>query len=180
MDALGKKVFAAAVLSLAFPLSCSTLALEYFAYGANCDVATLSRRLRATGLEEGRRFAVLEDYSVRFSVVGVPGIEPSFASITPSNGESTPGVLYTLTGAHFNTLCVTEGVPLVYTVREVNCCIGRTEVVAAKTLMAVPQRCFPLGLQVRPSQRYLNLILNGLKESDTPRAYIAAIRKAWT
>lgn len=158
--------------------------VSYFAYGSNCDLKTLSRRLGVSGTSElCRKPGVLTDHRLKFSVVGLPGFEPSFASVCPSPGQLTVGVLYTLSSDQFDVLCATEGVPYVYTVLEVNCITTDTdrteENVAAKTLIAAQSRCFPLGLEVRPSSRYLNLILTGLAESGAPLPFIAKIRNDW-
>lgn len=80
--------------------------------------------------------ALLPYHELRFNIPGIPGIEPSSASVEPipvtarnrhdeDNGNKieqisteTPavhGVLYTLDERDFAAVCRTEGVPLVYT-----------------------------------------------------------------
>ena len=80
--------------------------------------------------------AVLPDHELRFNVPGMKFIEPSWASVEPSDaeGRSTTrgsndigqkwtktqspvvhGVLYSLTEEDFASVCQTEGVPFAYT-----------------------------------------------------------------
>lgn len=75
--------------------------------------------------------AVLPQHELRFNIPGVPGVEPSSASVEPTTSTSASndivnddddddehdvahGVLYKLTEEDFATVCSTEGVPFAY------------------------------------------------------------------
>merc|ERR1712232_963288 len=53
--------------------------------------------------------AVLLDHRLAFNIPGTPLIEPAWASIEPSIGNVTHGVLYKLSQADFETVRSTEG-----------------------------------------------------------------------
>ena len=60
--------------------------------------------------------AVLPKHKLRFNIPGFPLIEPSSASVEPTNNdeEVVHGVLYKLSEEDFGTICKTEGVPFAY------------------------------------------------------------------
>lgn len=75
--------------------------------------------------------AILPGYRLRFNVPGLPGIEPSWASVEPAlpfpsssttneidNDCLVHGVMHTLTAADFATICRTEGVPFSYALQK--------------------------------------------------------------
>ncbi len=81
--------------------------------------------------------AILPGYKLRFNVPGIPGIEPSWASVesVPSSAsillrnedndqlqqssmELVHGVMHTLTAQDFATVCRTEGVPFSYVLQK--------------------------------------------------------------
>ena len=68
--------------------------------------------------------AILPAHTLRFNIPGVPGFEPSSASVEPTIDSSiiadsdddkvVHGVLYKLSEEDFATICSTEGVPFAY------------------------------------------------------------------
>ena len=163
---------------------CASATVKYFAYGSNCFAETL--RLR-TGVASNELLgprpkpAMLRGYRLSFSLPGIPLVEPSFATVVPSPRDLVWGCLYELpSDGLWRRLCLTEGVPLVY--EALPCSVVTAdgdEIGGCFTLYAPPRCCFPLGLEVAPSQRYLATIVAGLRESGVRAEYLDYIDKRW-
>jgi len=172
------------LLVLAMSLCATAGTVKYFAYGSNC----LAERLRLrTGVASKELLgprpkpAMLRGYRLSFSLPGVPLVEPSFATVVPSPRDSVWGCLYELpTENLWRRLCLTEGVPLVYETLSVSVVTADgDEVGGCHTLYAPPGRCFPLGIEVAPSKRYLGILKTGLRESGVREEYLDYIDKRW-
>ena len=99
---------------------------NYFAYGSNMCSSTMINLRTLSPLASTA--AVLPAHTLRFNIPGVPLVEPSSASVEPtdgmdeimdvgtliSKGELVHGVLYKLTEEDFASVCSTEGVPFAY------------------------------------------------------------------
>mmetsp|Transcript_20721 Transcript_20721/g.38033 ORF Transcript_20721/g.38033 Transcript_20721/m.38033 type:complete len:273 (+) Transcript_20721:239-1057(+) len=111
------------------PTSCHALAnnpklkpktYNYFAFGSNMASSTMINLRNISPLASSA--AILPGHALRFNIPGVPGVEPSSASVEPTNSDAIEkeqevvvhGVLYKLTEEDFATICQTEGVPLAY------------------------------------------------------------------
>ena len=169
--------------------SCTTLAFQqpiqtpksynYFGYGSNMVTTTMTDMRRITPLAVAA--AVLPDYRLRFNIPGVPGIEPSAASVELSPGDVVHGVCYSLTPDDFAQVGRTEGVPFGYRWQPVrvvtyvgnNDDAGRQAMehkkmsILAYTLVAT----FPRPNDIQPSKSYLGLIQQGARERKIDRAY---------
>ena len=78
-----------------------------FAFGSNMDVFTRRRRQ----LEPKRIVpATVYDWELRFSLPGLPYIEPAFAALCPMDGVSSHGVCLELDQKSWLRLLVSEGV----------------------------------------------------------------------
>ena len=87
---------------------------NYFAFGSNMCTSTM---INLRGIQPiSSTAAVLPKHRLRFNIPGVPFIEPSSASVEPTNNdeEVVHGVLYKLSEEDFGTICSSEGVPFAY------------------------------------------------------------------
>jgi hypothetical protein len=144
---------------------------KYFSYGSNMvpETMTVLRDLRPLGSTA----AVLPDYKLRFSVAGIPGIEPSAAAVEWCAKQRVHGVLYELTEADFERVGRTEGVPFGYQWRSCrvypyigDCGTAGEEAirsgappVSAYTLVATR----PTRTDIPPGKAYKDLLIEGAK-----------------
>jgi len=87
---------------------------NYFAFGSNMYTSTM---INLRGIQPiSSTAAVLPKHKLRLNIPGVPLIEPSSASVEPTNNdeEVVHGVLYKLSEEDFATILTTEGVPFAY------------------------------------------------------------------
>ena len=138
------------------------LSVRYFAFGSNMASSVLQGRrgLRPVLPPVG---GIVRGHELRFTVPGVPFVEPSFASLerSPRADAVCHGVLYSLTVADWLRLCASEGVPTGY--RVVTVPVERYDggVVSAYSLTAGLLRS-PVDLP--PSPRYLGLLQDGAEQ----------------
>lgn len=135
---------------------------RYFAYGANVDVGTL--RLRCGEAPRVISVAWLDAHEVVFSVPGVPFVEPSFATVRPASRSSVCGVLYELSDTAYRRMLLSEGVPLVYSEKLVDVKTAGGDPLECATLVATAE--LPLGIELRPSRRYMQIIVGGLRAAS--------------
>ncbi len=86
---------------------------NYFAFGSNMASSTMTALRNVSPVASTA--AVVPNHRLAFNVPGTPLIEPSWASIEPSDNDVCHGVLYKLTEEDFRIVCETEGVPFGYT-----------------------------------------------------------------
>lgn len=154
---------------------------NYFGYGSNMVTSTMTDMRRITPL--AMTAAILPNHRLRFNLPGLPGLEPSAASVEPCPGEAVHGVCYTLTAKDFGKVGQTEGVPFGYKWQPVYLAtyIGNnddaglqaalrkdtTDIQMAYTLVAT----FPRPNDIPPSKSYLGLIQQGAQEWKMDQGY---------
>lgn len=144
----------------------STSNVWHFAYGANMCRDVLVRRRGITPISS--EAAVLMDYRLVFDQPGVPWIEPCFASITDAPGEAVHGVLYQLSAPSAALIDSYESAAY----RSINVSVG-SQKHGAVTARAYQTKAPVRGL--KPSKRYLDLLLEGAREHALPPVYIARL-----
>ncbi len=146
----------------------------YFAYGSNMQSATLRGR---RGIEY-RRAVPVRAPGWRL-VLDKPPLFPvgeSFANIVPADGAEVLGVAFEVTGDDLAHIDLTEGV-LVGNYARVE-----IAVVALMTASdAAPDRAFTLtsdrrAPELRPSRRYMDLLVDGALEHGLPEDWLAFLR----
>ncbi|GIZ40462.1 hypothetical protein CKM354_000379800 [Cercospora kikuchii] len=151
----------------------------YFAFGSNMKTDVMRRR--GMTILDAKRLCI-PSHVLTFDVFGIPYNEPAMASIArrrsspkdPAEDRSPAvhGIGYLLSVADFQKLVVSEGAGTAY--QEVDLAAEPVsgeeeagEVVTVRTLVSrYPFRPNPL-----PSQRYLDLLLQGASEHGLPTAY---------
>ena len=115
---------------------------------------------------------VLKNHALTFNVVGIPFLEPSFASVEESRSHSVHGVVISLDYISYLRLCATEAVPVYYIPKEVEIEMYSGETVNAFTLQAAngPFR-FSNPLKIPPSDAYLKVIREGAREAGLKEEY---------
>ena len=109
---------------------------------------------------------------------GFSPLEPAFASIVPAKGDECHGAVFELSPADWARLCLSEGVPTGYRVRQVPVELYSGRTVQAYTLSPSLLRS-PVDLP--PSERYLGLIRKGARELKLTGAWqdrLAAVKTA--
>jgi hypothetical protein len=144
----------------------------YFAYGSNMATATLRGR---RGIEFHRAVpACASGWRLVFDKPPLIAIGESFANILPDPQAEVLGVLYEIAAADLAHIDLTEGV-LVGNYRRIAIPVmpltNADGPVAAYTLTC--DRCDPV---LRPSQRYLELLIAGAIEHGLPEDYVARLR----
>ena len=135
----------------------------YFAFGANMSSRVF--RERRGVVPYSTEAAVLRDHRLAFDSLGIPFIEPAFASVVAERGSVVHGVLYTLDPRGFAKLDRVEGPG--YRLRSLDV----EGVTHGRVTAAVYQTREP-RVERRPSARYLRLLLAGAREHGLPLAYI--------
>ncbi len=144
----------------------STSKVWYFAYGANMCSDVFIRRRGVNPLS--KETAVLPNYRLVFDQAGIPWIEPCFASIAYAPGEAVHGVLYQLSEESRATVDAFEGSAY----RMINVMVHGQEHGSVAALVYQTKK--PVyGL--KPSKRYVGLLLEGAREHALPPAYIAQL-----
>ncbi len=146
----------------------------YFAYGSNMQSATLRGR---RGIEY-RRAVPVRAPGWRL-VLDKPPLFPvgeSFANIVREDGAEVLGVAFEVTGDDLAHIDLTEGV-LVGN-------YARVEIAVAALMTAsdgAPERAFTLtsdrrAPELRPSRRYMDLLVEGALEHGLPEDWLAFLR----
>ena len=144
----------------------------------------------ATSVFQGRRGvrpikaapAVCYGYRLAFTAIGLPPLEPSFASLEPSfSSDSCHGVLYTVTWLDWLRICASEGVPIGYQTLTVSVVPYKPNAPLAPLPTATHGQTNALTLRYRqpqsvllnlpplevlpPSRRYMGLLREGAREA---------------
>ncbi|KAF2219178.1 hypothetical protein BDZ85DRAFT_285643 [Elsinoe ampelina] len=161
----------------------------YFAYGSNMSSRTMCRR----NLHPLATAAVTcPSHHLTFDVFGMPFSEPSMASISllPDHGTKrirlstgpsdesievpcVAGAAYLLSPQEFRSLIISEGSGIAYRLEKVHLerlhCESKTDrwIEGVAFVAKWPLRPHPL-----PSARYADLLLEGARELDLPKAYL--------
>ncbi len=137
----------------------------YFAYGANLASAVMARRK----IEHGAVVrGVVRGWRLVFADVGMPYVEPAFATLEQDPNAEVHGVVYTLDRSNWAMLDAYEG-------RDnerisVDVALQSGEIVVARTYHS--KVCEP-GLL--PSRRYLALVVQGATEWGLPGEWVAGL-----
>lgn len=140
----------------------------YFAYGSNLCRATFLGRRRMQPLDT--RVGRLDGYRLCFDLPVGPG-ERAVANLIADPGAHVWGALYHLTLDQCRHLDSTEGVPSVYSRRDVTVTDVGGTAIAAFT--------YESGMRTesrKPSPRYMNLLLSGAREHGLPAIYVDYLR----
>jgi hypothetical protein len=136
----------------------------YFAYGSNMN----------QGVFVGRRGispkfiapAKITGWQLAMEHPGVPFVEPVFATIKEQKDAEVHGVLYKVTEPDFKRLCYSEGAAYRRVLLDNIECEGR--LFRGCTFVSGK---FCTGR--RPSRRYMQKLIQGAKENNLPKSYIA-------
>eukprot|EP00873_Tetraselmis_striata_P022471 jgi/Tetstr1/442735/TSEL_030824.t1 len=134
----------------------------YFAYGSNLNSEVLEGRRGIKPMD--MRPGLVQDYRLAFNMPGMPGVEPSFASVEPAQGCEVHGAVFTLDWQGWLRVCQSEGVPFGYGVEPVAVSLYTGDTIEALTLRTSPSIRVPREKETRPSARYFALIYHGAME----------------
>lgn len=143
---------------------------RYFAYGANLDARVLTRRgITVASAERGR----LPGYRLVFEDAGVPLVEPAFATVRPDDGAVVHGAVYTLTEETLARLDAFEG-------RDNLRVSVRVALDDDRHVEATTYRCCDPTRGLRPSRRYLKVMIKGARAHGLPDPWIETLEATET
>lgn len=166
----------------------------YFSYGSNMSREKLRNRgsdatppIAFTSAQPAR----LADWSLSFNMRGAPPVEPAMGSIKPEPSSEVFGIAYRIEDEpSWQKLMITEGISSTpatdsYHVVDVNveCFEPDTPQVrvtrSAKTLKSNPRVTLEPSLEpyVRPSRRYVDLLIGGAESEGLPEPYIRQLKE---
>lgn len=164
--------------------------ITYFTYGSNMKSEKLRTRMALDGTASitysDSFVACLPDWELCFDLFVVPPQEPAMGSIQRVDGAQVYGVCYTIDSASsWAELLESEGgKDNCYLVIDVEVRVMRKgvltgEVLPAKTLVTsweyiIPRSCRDV---VRPSKRYVDVILEGAREHKLPAEYVQRLEQ---
>jgi len=146
------------------------MAVWYFAYGSNMQSATLRGR---RGVDYQHAIpARVAGWQLVFDKPGLVGFGTSYANIVPNPNASVLGVLFAVSDADLEHIDFTEGV-LIGNYRRI-----AVPVTVLPTLPDPPRTAFTLTSDrrdptLRPSHRYMAMLIEGAREHGLPEDYIA-------
>lgn len=146
---------------------------RYFAYGSNMASGTFRGR---RGIEcQSAVVAQAAGWQLVLDKPPLVSIGHSFANIIPDPASVVWGVLYKIAGADLDHIDLTEGV-LIDNYRRVE-----IDVLPRGAAAQPPVRAFTLSSEkrdptLRPSTRYMNLLVAGAEEHGLPAEYVAWLR----
>ncbi|KAI1182817.1 hypothetical protein F5B17DRAFT_443929 [Nemania serpens] len=159
----------------------------YLAYGSNLASAKF---VRDRGIvPQDVKVVAVPGFTLAMDSAGLPYREPSFASIRPLNLNAYPkeiellGTAYLVSPEQYARIIASEGGGIAYREAQVEVKTflhnaeklnydATEEVLVARTLITMlPRRPDP-----RPSERYLNLIIDGAVEANYPDQYQQHLR----
>lgn len=145
----------------------------YFAYGSNMQAATFRGR---RGIEP--RQAVAGRVRGWRVVLDKPPLIPtgeSFANLIPDGAAAALGVAYQVDHDEFDHIKLTEGVAIGnYTPVEV---LVEPIHLTVEPFMAISLSSEKRNEDLRPSTRYMNLLIEGAIEHRLPAAYVEELRR---
>lgn len=144
----------------------------YFAYGSNMQTATFAGRRGI--VSRSARAARVDGWQLVFDKPPLLPVGEGFASIVPDPTASVLGVVYEITPVDMEHVDLTEGV-LIGNYRRVE--------VAVTPLDAPPVTLAGYSLTsdrrdpaLRPSDRYMGLLIAGAEEHGLPAEWVARLR----
>lgn len=136
--------------------------IYYFAYGSNMLNKVMSGRRGITYID--KRIASAKGWHLVFNCPGVNKYEPAFANIEQNPEGVVHGVGYRITEDEFSNLVKTEGG--MYKIVELTA-QSEGEKLQCRTLLSKDTVD-----NMRPSYRYLKLLIDGAKENKLDSDYI--------
>ena len=148
------------------------VAVWYFAYGSNMQSATLRGR---RGIAYSRAVAVrVPGWRLVFDKPPLFSMGNGFANIVPDAGAETLGVAFEMSEADLDHVELTEGVRIGnYAAVEVEArALAADGAVLKARSLSSPRR----DASLRPSHRYMALLIEGAIEHGLPADYVATLR----
>lgn len=143
-----------------------TPTVNYFAYGTNMNDRYFSQ-LRGIPRYTSQA-AVLAEYRVSFSILGLPVAEPSFANLSPVPGSIAYGVIHRIREKDFARIVGSEGAN--YEVVDIVVTLQDGSIETARTLVSP----ITLSTPVLPSRRYLSYLHEAAIQYGFPAEVIDA------
>lgn len=178
------------------PLEATQEGYLYFCYGSNLDREKFANRVdkNDTPIEYDRTWiGRLKDWRLCFDLLGAPPVEPVMAGIRPKSGHEVYGLVYRLKSKEcWKKLLKSEGVTeneewdSYWVVEvEVECFSGSVEegkgvMKRVRTLVTNPRYRVEEEVEhwVRPSRRYLGLVVGGAEKEGLPEGYVDKVRES--
>ncbi len=156
------------------------MALYYFAYGANMDVADLSHRcdMRRRNLVRfiSSRPAMLKGYRLVFNVF-CPRRESGILNLVPAPKKMVHGVLHELpAGDVIAARDFAEGAPHIYRIHTVTVTTAAGKEFPAAVLMADVRK----KALYRPAEAYVQLIAAAARRHRLPSSWVDRLTKCGT
>jgi cation transport regulator ChaC len=143
----------------------------YFAYGSNMQRATFSGR-RGIVFRRAQP-ARAPGWRVVFDKPPLVPIGESFANLVPDSDAEAFGIAYEITPAALESLDLSEGVLIGNYARVA---IPVAPLAGGASLTAFTLSSSQRDAALRPSSRYMALLIDGAIEHGLPQAYVAALR----
>jgi hypothetical protein len=143
----------------------------YFAYGSNMQPATFAGR---RGIAPARALAArAPGWRLTLDKTPLVPIGESFANLLPAPAAETFGVLYEISAADLVHVDLTEGVLIGN--------YARIEIAVVPLVASGPARAFTLvsdkrSADLRPSDHYMALLIEGAEVHGLPSEWIAMLR----
>ncbi len=151
----------------------------YFAYGSNMNQEDLDRYCQKNGNnkiplnERNPRKAVLKDYELVFNYYSSTR-GGGAANIEPKTGSSVEGVVFDLTEDEFEIIRKKEGAPNYYKEKIVSVYIEGSPVQVYTFQVTEGKKEDVIQF---PTQKYINIIIEGAKEFSLSDAWIKKLKK---
>ncbi|MCX8166848.1 MAG: gamma-glutamylcyclotransferase [Candidatus Micrarchaeota archaeon] len=147
--------------------------LKYFAYGSNLKLDHLTKRIERQEIIKPSFVAVLNDHKLifpRYSRLYNGGV----ASVKPSPNNVVCGAVFELTEKELKKLDRYEGFPSFYTRKKIRVMDLHGNYHDVITYIANEEGNY------QPSRLYLDIIIQGAKECNLPKEYIAKLEQIET
>ncbi|KAF3389008.1 hypothetical protein F1880_003269 [Penicillium rolfsii] len=142
----------------------------YFAYGSNMAADVFQKRRKINPLKA--EAAVIATHALCFNVMGVPYTDPAMGGIRLAKEGDIPvhGVAYLLTLEDLQRVIISEGGGIAYSTDVLMATLqSDSSEIPVTTLLA--RHCIPTHYERLPSERYMNLLIQGAREQSLPELY---------
>lgn len=143
-------------------------AVYYLSYGSNMSSRYLSN-IRNVDIYESLPVSI-GGHEVKFNLKGIPDIEPAFANMIVSEGKTSYGVAHLVTPESLNSIVGSESGS--YQMREISVTTLDQKEVNAWALIGEDNQ-----FNAIPSQRYLDIMVEGAEQHGLDADYIDELRK---
>lgn len=140
----------------------------YLSYGSNMSSRYLSN-IRNINIYESLPVTI-GGHEVKFNLKGIPDIEPAFANMIASEGKTSYGVAHLVTPEDLNSIVGSESDS--YQIREISVMTLDQKEVNAWALIGEDNQ-----FNAIPSQRYLDIMVEGAEQHGLDADYIDELRK---